>query len=185
MRIINVFHVGNIHETVNSSNIATPLDAKSAQITSASSNVNPQIENEKKWHHPKPFKYESDEMRISLILKWIFAFNSRQDILSGTEKITNITSHLNRMKYNGYLRLFEIDMNIFKDRMTDTSWSLFQDFKSKHQGDAWKCPQCSLIFLENISKWKCERCLFFYHEKCAIKQNEEINVLCDSCFFSL
>lgn len=127
-----------------------------------------------------------------MILKWIFGLESSENIISGKEKIKNITVRLSKMRFNGYLRLFEIDMNIFNDFMSESSWTLFEDFKSKRRLDAWKCPQCSSLFMESSLKWKCDRCLFWHHEKCAkarlIKQIEESVSefsLCDSCFFAL
>lgn len=142
--------------------------------------------------HPKPFKNESDQMKIPMILKWIFGLDPYENIISGKEKIKNITVQLSKMGFNGYLRLFEIDMNILKDFISESSWTLFEDFKSKRRLDAWKCPQCSSLFSKNSLKWKCERCLFWHHEKCAkarnIKQKEEPTSqvsLCDSCFFDL
>lgn len=94
------------------------------------------------------------------------------------------------MKFNGYLRLFEIDMNILMDRMANSSKLLFEDFKNKRKSDAWKCPQCLSLLAEDSKKWKCDRCLFWHHEKCAkakqVKRPAKPDaLLCTSCFFVL
>lgn len=135
---------------------------------------------------------EADEIKISIILKWIHGSDSHEDILTGKGKMKNITFLLGRMKYNGYLRLFEIDMSSVKNHMTGTSWTLFEDFKSKHKEDAWKCPQCSSFFVANLPKWKCDRCLLWHHEACTkarnIRQDGKSSgdySLCESCFFGL
>lgn len=131
-------------------------------------------------------------MKTSLILKWIFGSESFENVISGEEKIKNITARLDKMSSNGYLRLFEIDVNILKGLLSDSSWILFEDFKTKRQLDAWKCPQCASFFIVSSLKWKCERCLFWYLEKCTkarkIMQKEEPESdvsLCNSCFFAL
>lgn len=144
----------------------------------------------KQWSHPKRFEDESVEAKISMILKWIFGSDPHDGILSGVEKISNITTRLTKMKYNGYLRLCEVDTNMLMNSMTETSRILFNDFKTKHKDDEWKCPLCNFIFTHNQMevKWKCERCIFFYHEKCAKKREIKGKVeysLCDSCFFLL
>lgn len=145
-----------------------------------------------KWTQPKPFADEPVKIRIAMVLKWILASDKHDNILSGEEKLTNITVRLGKMKFNGYLRLFEIDMNIIKDYMTDSSWTLYKDFEKKHKKDAWKCPQCSLIFEKSASKWKCHRCLFYFHNKCSKPMQTKLNEnsgegipLCNSCFFAL
>lgn len=145
-----------------------------------------------KWTRPKPFEDEPVEMQVSMILKWIFAGDKYEKIMTGSEKLTNITTRLEKMKYNGYLRLFEIDMNIVKEYMTDSSWILYQDFKKKRERDAWKCPLCTLILEQNASNWKCHRCLFHFHEKCSKPMKTKLNgnsgesiSLCSTCLFAL
>lgn len=140
------------------------------------------------WMHPKRFMDESEEVQTCMIMKWILGSGPHAGISSGAEKIPNITTRLKTMKFNGYLRLLEVDTNNIMDHLTEGSRILFNDFKTKHKDDAWKCPHCNHVFLLNDVKWKCERCLFFYHGKCAkerkIKGKEEYS-LCDSCFFAL
>lgn len=164
-----------------------------SKVTQLITESNPQVPTNvacipKQWSHPKRFKDESDETKLSMMIKWILASGSHESILSGAEKITNIPTRLKAMKFNGYLRLWEIDTNILMNCMTESSWTLFSDFKTKHKDDAWKCPLCNSFFAHNQVKWKCERCIFFYHEKCAkgrkIKGIEDYS-LCDSCFFAL
>lgn len=143
-----------------------------------------------KWIHPKPFEEEPEETKISLIMKWIYGSEKFAAILHGKEKITNVQTRLESMKFNGYLRLFEIDKDMLYDLMTANSKILFKDFESKRKGDAWKCPHCSSIFGQGIAKWKCARCLFWYHEKCAKPKQVKRSAirdatLCNSCFFSL
>lgn len=133
---------------------------------------------------------ESAEKKISIILKWIFGSISCENYLSGSDKIKNIIMHLERMKFNGYLRLFEIDLFILKSYMTENSWIMYNDFKEKHREDAWKCPQCSNLFSKNAQKYQCVKCLFWYHEKCSPPRNfskqSSTNVsMCTCCFFSL
>lgn len=139
-----------------------------------------------KWVSPKPFESESTSNKISLILKWIFGPKSHEKYVSG-EKIANITTILQRLKFNSYLRLLEIDMNIMKEHMTESSWTLFEDFKEKRKDDKWKCPQCFSLFTENAEKYKCGRCLLWFHTKCSqprTSQKDGVS-LCTSCFFSL
>lgn len=143
-----------------------------------------------KWIHPKSFEEEPVQIKISLIVKWIYGSETFEAILLGKEKITNIETRLESMKFNGYLRLFEVDKNMLYDLMTDNSKILFEDFETKRKGDAWKCPHCSSIFGQGIAKWKCVRCLFWYHEKCAKPMQVKLSgvrdkFLCNSCFFSL
>lgn len=142
-----------------------------------------------KWAHPKSFGKETIENQISLIVKWIYgADKASEGVLNGANKIVNITMHLEKMNYNRYLRLFEVDMEVVRKYMSVSSWTLFEDFKKKHLQDIWICPHCS-TFLEQTIKWKCERCLFWYHEKCTKAQkiansNENIT-LCNACLFAL
>lgn len=139
----------------------------STNVNSTTRITNSTDDNSKKWIYPKAFKDESDKIKISMILKWIFGFDSYENIISGKEKIKNIMVRLQKMGFNGYLRLFEIDMSIIKDFMSESSWILFEDFKSKRQLDEWKCPHCSSLFSSDSMKWKCDRCLFWHHVKCA------------------
>lgn len=172
---------------VSNKEITKSFDAAAPSSTLA---VNSQQSTAHTWSHPKSFKNESEVMQVSLICKWIFGSDKTQDILSGKEKMRNITMQLTKMRFNGYLRLFELDMNIVKDFMTESSWTLFEDFKTKHHEDAWKCPICSMQFVQDSLKWKCGRCLFWYHEKCTKaretrQQDFENASLCSSCFFAL
>lgn len=111
--------------------------------------------NLKKWVGPKPFESESTADKVSLILKWIFGSKSHEKIVSG-EKIANITTLLERLQFNSYLRLFEIDMNIMKVHMTENSWILFTDFKKKRENDKWKCPVFFFLHRKRgkIQVWK-------------------------------
>lgn len=167
------------------------LNAKiTTPISHGTSSVDP-ITNRKNYSHPKPFWAESVEIQISMILGWIFRSESYQAVLDREDKIKNITSYLRSMRFNGYLRLFEVDMHIIKDRMTEPSWILFQDFKGKHEKDVCKCPLCTYDFVNDSVKWKCSRCLFYFHEKCSKgrKVSQDVNnegyILCDTCFFKL
>lgn len=173
----------------NSSGITNILSNASESIAKSDKQaINTVVNKANQWSHPKPFKDESDEAKLCMILNWIYGPGSHEGILIGTEKINNITIFLKKMKFNGYLRLVGVDMNILKSRMSENSWTLFEDFQSKHKDGAWKCPQCNSFFAHDQVKWKCDRCLFFYHEICAeerkIKGNEEYS-LCSSCFFAL
>jgi hypothetical protein len=107
------------------------------------------------------------------------------------------------MKFNGYLRFLEINMDIVKNLMTETSLTMYEDFMEKHSKDSWICPTCTSPCNPNHQRWKCLRCLFWFHNKCAnpktLKRNfaqaasqfsdtekaSENYVLCFSCFFSL
>lgn len=137
----------------------------------------------------EPFEKESDEVKISIVLKWIMQQEPCADILSGKEVIKNIVAYLDKMNYNGYLRLFDIDLNLLKTYMTSISWSLLQDYASKHKNDLWVCPHCKLIFKGNDVKWRCERCLFWYHENCAqpkkLTGQDGSYILCFTCLFGL
>lgn len=183
--------LGNSTKTVDSS-ATTELPALEFQSQVSSDVSTTQCKNLTEiWVHPKAFNDETDEMKISIILKWIFGLESYENVINGKEQIKNITVRLNKMKFNGYLRLFEIDMNILKGFMSECSWKLFEDFKSKHELDSWKCAQCTSLFKSGSMKWKCDRCRFCYHEKCTQAkkiQRKELQSeysLCNSCFFGL
>lgn len=137
----------------------------------------------------KPYQQESDDGKIMLLLKWIMQDEPYEQILSGQQVIKNITIQLNKMNYNGYLRLFDIELNILKNYMSDTSWNSLQDFASKRRSDSWVCPHCKHLFVSNEVKWRCERCLFWYHRMCAqpkeLHGENTIFILCFSCLFEL
>lgn len=91
------------------------------------------------------------------------------------------------MSSNGYLRIFEIDLDIIKKYMTETSLILFLDFKEKRQNDAWICPLCQDIATVMQQRWKCARCLFFIHTSCAKPKYSNWNAdslehFCFDCF---
>lgn len=94
------------------------------------------------------------------------------------------------MRYNGYLRiLHDVDVNLFKVYLSDTSQRLFDAFKDAHLNDGWICPKCSKYLATGESKWKCSRCLFFYHNVCAMGQaidngDGTMYLLCLSCSFT-
>lgn len=142
-----------------------------------------------KWHQPKPFADETTENKLAIILKWMCVSNSIENVLKGAEKIKNVVFLLEKMKFNGYLRLFQIDMDIARNCMSDSSWTLYLDFKKRRENDTWKCPQCSSLLLPNVSKWQCAGCLFWIHQECAkAKTNkyrgEEFSI-CPACLFAL
>lgn len=155
--------------------------------------VQDSIVNNQIFKRKKPFVEESNGIQIELILKWLK--------IPQTDKleIRNITTYLSAMKFNGYLRLFEIDMLIVKPLMTDISWELFEDFQSKHLNDVWMCPICDLPCKSDSTRWKCVRCLYWYHNACAkpqlvTKNSQNVTLfdvvvetyeLCLSCFFDL
>lgn len=186
-----ISYVGNNHISGNSSSIASPAVPNISHNSSIETRA-PDTLVSKACLPPKPFTDETEEAKLSMILKWIFGIDSYEGILIRNEKITNITTRLDNMKFNGYLRLFEIETNTLKSHMTQSSTVLFEDFKKKHEKDAWKCPQCSKILQPNHLKWKCARCLHWYHEKCIkerkIKRQENTSeeyALCNSCLFKL
>lgn len=173
------------------------LAEPTTQSTQGSLSVSNQASNNavnspNKWLHPKPFKDESDEIKLSMVLKWIFGGEPYGDVLTREKKVTNITVRLEKMNFNGYLRVLGIDAKYLMDYMSETSRTLFADYKSKHLMDEWKCPQCASFFKQDALKWKCARCLFWYHEKCTkerkilrTNESQEDYSLCDSCFFAL
>lgn len=142
-----------------------------------------------KWNQPRPFAAETTENRIAMILKWMCGSNPFENILKGAEKMKNVVFFLEKMKFNGYLRLFQIDMNIVKNCMSDSSWTLYLDFKKRRENDTWKCQQCSSLLLPNVSKWQCAGCLFWIHQECAKPKTnkyrgEEFSI-CPACLFAL
>lgn len=132
-------------------------------------------------HSPLAFEEESGANKLKLILSWLLPKNERQQVMTG-KLIQNIVKFLNAMKFNGYLRLFDENFELLKQRMTDTSWKLFLNFKEKRKNDEWICPTCAKFYNDKTSGWKCSRCLFYYHNNCAIP-NGTNNNLCFSCFF--
>lgn len=138
----------------------------------------------------KVFIDEDEETQIKLILKWVLQTEMRADVLDKNEKIRNITTYLEKMKYNGYLRLLDIDLNMIKNYFTPASWALLEQYLKAHGNDKLICPQCKQCFGPADIKWKCERCLFWNHQNCTkpktIKNGSGANSnLCFSCFFSL
>lgn len=138
----------------------------------------------------KPFAEETQSMKTKMILTWILNEEPSEDILNGKKKVQNVTTYLNKMKNNSYLRLFEdVDLTMIKDFMTSTSWILLQDFREKHINDKWICPKCNSFLRTNQKFWQCERCLFWYHEKCLTghivkaRGNSSEMLLCGVCFF--
>lgn len=170
----------SVEVTIDKHAEATVADnSKSIELNTAS---------QSKWTVPKPFRDEPILKRAELMLKWILGDENFENILNGTKKITNITVLLNNMKYNGYLRLFGLDLDIMKIYITESSFILLQDFKLKHKEDKWICPQCQ-SFLEKQCRWQCDRCLFWHHEKCSQPKDMRSPCsnyrLCLACFFIL
>lgn len=142
----------------------------------------------------KTFMEECKEKQIEMTLKWIVNPTELADILNGNNQIRNITSLLDNLQFNGYLRLFEIDTSKIKKKIdlsdcdklitscdsyfdvdlgiiekyfTPVSWTMLGNYKTNHKNDTWICPQCRRHFGRADGKWKCERCLFWYHETCS------------------
>lgn len=65
----------------------------------------------------KPFEQLSNDDQISFVLEWIMGKQNYAEILNGKQLIKNIKIHLDKMKYNGYLRLLDIDLGMVKDLM--------------------------------------------------------------------
>jgi rubredoxin len=138
--------------------------------------------------HPKAYIDEPDIAKIKIILNWMKQ-QKIDEILSGKEVIQNITVHLFSMQHNGYLRiLHDVDMNLIKVYLSETSRILFEQFKQDHLSDGWICPMCTKHFGLSDSKWKCSKCLYVYHNSCAIGHafdnvDNTIYLLCSSCAF--
>lgn len=173
-------------------------------------NIAAQIESSPKFGPVQTFMEESKENKIEMTLKWIVEPTEFADIISGKEQIRNITSLLDNMRFNGYLRLFEIDISMIRKKIdfsdcnrtyfdvdlgmvekyfTPVSWTMLENFKANHKDDKWMCPQCRRHFGRADGKWKCERCLLWYHEKCSqpkqVKRSDAGVLFCFSCFFNL
>lgn len=137
----------------------------------------------------KTFMDECKEKQIKLVLKWIVEPTELSDILSGNQQIRKITYLLDGMLFNGYLRLFDIDLSMIKKYFTPISWTMLESYKANHKDDNWVCPQCRRHFKSADGKWKCERCLFWYHEKCSkpqeAKRSDSDVLFCCTCFFNL
>lgn len=144
------------------------------------------ITNELLYSGPKSFSNESENAKISIILDWLMP----NEKFTEETKIQNITFLLNKMDFNGYLRIFEVEFEIIRNHLTDTSWNLLQDFKQKRQNDAWVCPSCMQFVGVMQQRWKCARCLYFYHTHCVqpnyIKGTNEIfDNFCSKCFLNI
>lgn len=127
---------------------------------------------------------ETEGAQIALIFRWILQSDNQQE---QTDEIKNITLHLKNMPLNGYLRIFELDFDIVKKCMSDTSWILFLDFKEKRQNDSWICPHCKKFATVMEQRWKCDRCLFFFHTNCTKPQYTNFTAstfenFCFDCF---
>lgn len=123
-----------------------------------------------------------------MILNWM-KLQKIDEILSGKEVVQNITQHLSAMQHNGYLRiLHDVDINLIKVFLSQTSCTLFEQFKQSHLNDGWICPACRKFFGQTDSKWKCSRCLYFFHNFCTIGHAFDIDdntkyLLCGTCVF--
>lgn len=63
----------------------------------------------------KTFIDEPEKNQIELILKWIVEPAMLSDILGGNQQIRNITVLLEGMRFNGYLRLFDINLSMIRE----------------------------------------------------------------------
>lgn len=130
-----------------------------------------------------PFIKETDIKKVTRALGWLLPSSERTSAINGI-LIQNIRMHLEEMKQNGYLRLFEIDDKILKPYMSETSWKVFLDFKEKREKDCWICPRCN-EFCDHCNQekcWKCVSCLFYFHTNCCKPQTQE-QLQCFSCFY--
>lgn len=132
---------------------------------------------------PVPFSSESDENKLKILLMWLLPKNQYESVLYGGS-IQNVKMHLENMNFNGYLRIFEADFNLLREKMSLTSWKLFLDFEQKRKNDKWICPTCANFFDDAIERWKCARCLFYFHDKCSQSQTKRI-LICFKCFFGM
>jgi rubredoxin len=136
---------------------------------------------------PKSYANEPDIEKIKMVLNWLRLSDKIEDIMSGKQQVQNITELLTDMHYNRYLRIVhDIDLNLIKVFLSETSWMLLQQFKTHHFNDGWICPSCKKYFQMLDSKWKCSRCLFFYHSLCAMghayaMNNNTTYLLCGIC----
>lgn len=96
------------------------------------------------------------------------------------------------MEHNSYLRLFVDEIyQILKECCSETSKTLLQDFRVKHENDKFLCPHCN-IATHTDDNWECSRCLLRYHIKCATQKefkassnNTQVFVLCVKCLFRM
>ena len=138
-------------------------------------------------NEPIPFLSQPQPVRIKIILSWLLNEEPREEILNGSKKISNILLHVNGMKFNSYLRLFNDDhMAWLQGFLTESSWELLKDFKANHSDDKWICPKCE----KHIQKdyWQCDICLICYHNNCA--KNYSVShfgvdfYACSTCFIA-
>lgn len=130
---------------------------------------------------PLTFAEESGANKLKILLGWLLPKTECDQVKSG-KKIQNVSTFLNEMKFNGYLRIFSVDYEILKPCMSDNSWKLFLDFKKNRENDAWICGHCAQFLNDNDVQWKCRRCLLCFHEKCA-KPQIGSDSLCFKCLF--
>lgn len=139
--------------------------------------------------HPKPFAKESRSKQLEIVLKWFLDADSVKNVLNGTMTIQNITEHLEKMKFNGYTRLFDIDLSILKEYLTERSFTLLNAFKIRRKADSCICPQCTFHIEVYDTKWNCERCLFWWHGSCSqfkeVTNSDNNYKLCYGCFWEL
>lgn len=159
-----------------------------AQLPIKNSNVRSivVVQNEITFNGVKSFAEETTASKIDITFKWIFP--NGHECKDG-KKMQNICMHLTSMTANGYLRLFEIDMTVMKDYMTETSWTLFRNFQEKHMHDPWICSHCNANCNDNENRWKCLRCLLWFHAACSkpqiISSSGNKTNYCLTCFFNL
>lgn len=130
---------------------------------------------------PLTFDKESGINKLKLLLSWFLPKSECEEVKKG-KIIQNISTHLKEMKSNGYLRIFAVDYEILKPCMSNTSWTLFLNFKKQRENDAWICPLCQLYFNESAVRWRCERCMFYFHGNCCKPQGTD-EKFCFKCFF--
>lgn len=132
---------------------------------------------------PLTFHEESESNKVNRILSWLLPKSEYARITNG-ELLRNVAMYLEKMKFHGYLRIFEVEHEGLKPYMTDTSWKLFLDFKNQRESDLWICPLCNKICDHVENRWKCMRCLFFFHVDCR-KPFKEQERFCFDCVFAV
>lgn len=142
----------------------------------------------------KPFHEESQENQIEIILAWLQNGQPVDtEILKGDKKLSGITSNCTITK-NSFLRIFHnIELSCIQNYLSETSFQLLQDKKTKLENDLYTCPKCGKEITGSDNSYKCDKCLLYYHDaicrgKYEVKSrnlDQTYYNLCSLCFFGL
>lgn len=95
------------------------------------------------FNDPVPFAQETAPRQIECVLNWFLTKDEFNNVLQKGDSIKNVVSRLEKMVFNGYLRIFDVEFEMLQNYMSETSWKVFLDFKRKRiHGFAINAVKC-------------------------------------------